>query len=51
MTERWAFCDRCHRWFYPQTTARPGDHDHCPVCDTVPSMIRERRADAAPTAS
>ena len=40
MSEHWAFCDRCHRWFYgEQRTLTAGDL-RCPVCDASPSMVR-----------
>ena len=41
MVERWAFCDRCSRWFYAEREEPDSDQLHCPVCDSSPSMVRD----------
>lgn len=41
MSDQWAFCDRCSRWFYAQRDALDSDRLRCPVCDASPSLIRE----------
>lgn len=41
MSEQWAFCDRCHRWFYAQRAAIDSDRVRCPVCDASPSLLRD----------
>ena len=34
MSEVWAYCKPCGRWFYIDAlSATPGVH-HCPVCET-----------------
>lgn len=40
MSEQWAFCDRCHRWFYGEQHLFNADDLRCPVCDASPSMVR-----------
>lgn len=42
MSERWAFCDRCHRWFYAQRVLH-SDKLRCPVCDASPSLVRDKQ--------
>lgn len=41
MSEQWAFCERCHRWFYPQGHGFAIDDLRCPVCDASPTMVRD----------
>lgn len=41
MSEQWAFCDRCHRWFYAQRATLDVDRLRCPVCDASPSLVRD----------
>lgn len=41
MPEQWAFCDRCHRWFYAERAAVDTDLLRCPVCDASPSRVRD----------
>lgn len=43
MSEQWAFCERCHRWFYDDQAAFSASQLRCPVCDAAPSMVREER--------
>lgn len=40
MSEQWAFCDRCHRWFYAEGALANVDELRCPVCDASPSRLR-----------
>ncbi len=51
MSEQWAFCERCHRWFYGDKAAFSADQLRCPVCDAAPSMVRERPIDPTVSAS
>jgi hypothetical protein len=41
MADRWAFCDRCSRWFYAQREVLDSDEPRCPVCDSSASMVRD----------
>lgn len=50
MSEQWAFCERCDRWFYAQRDATTSDL-RCPVCDASPSMVRKHPVDETMTAS
>ena len=35
MSDLWAYCDPCGRWFYPDSRNRPThDASACPVCST-----------------
>lgn len=45
MSEQWAFCDRCHRWFYAERGPADVDHLRCPVCDAAPSHLRHSALD------
>lgn len=47
MSEQWAFCERCTRWFYGDQAAHTVDQLRCPVCDASPSMLRSRPVDPA----
>lgn len=51
MSEHWAFCERCHRWFYGGHSAFSADLLRCPVCDAAPSVLRERAVDSTAAAS
>jgi hypothetical protein len=51
MSEQWAFCERCHRWFYGDKAASSANQLRCPVCDAAPSMVRERPIDPTVSAS
>lgn len=42
MSEQWAFCERCHRWFYAERGAVDTDSVRCPVCDASPSLLRHQ---------
>ena len=42
MSDRWGFCERCHRWFYAGQAAVDIDVVRCPVCDSSPSLLRDR---------
>lgn len=48
MTEQWAFCSVCARWFFvPEATADGAPHrGRCPVCLTLATR-RTRDPDAA----
>jgi hypothetical protein len=41
MAERWAYCDRCSRWFYAQREVLDSSELRCPVCDASPSTVRD----------
>lgn len=43
MADRWAFCDRCHRWFYAERSVADTDQLRCPVCEAAPSMVQDRK--------
>jgi Zn finger protein HypA/HybF involved in hydrogenase expression len=45
MAERWAFCDRCDRWFYAQSDMSDSYQLRCPVCDSSPSQVRDGQPD------
>ena len=49
MSERWAFCDRCHRWFYAQQVL-DADQLRCPVCDAAPSVVQVRQPETTQSA-
>ena len=51
MSEPWAFCERCLRWFYGDKAALEADQLRCPVCDASPSMQRDRPVDTTVPAS
>ena len=51
MSEQWAFCERCNRWFYGAKSTSAADQLRCPVCDAAPSMVRERAIDPTVSAS
>lgn len=51
MSEQWAFCDRCDRWFYAERAERHGTAAHCPVCDGSPVAVREHRPCSVASAS
>jgi hypothetical protein len=51
MSEQWAFCERCIRWFYGDQSAHATDHLRCPVCDAAPAMVREHPVDPPARAS
>jgi hypothetical protein len=50
MSEQWAFCDRCSRWFYAQQGAPDSERLSCPVCDASPSLIRQSQPETASSA-
>ena len=47
MSEQWAFCDRCSRWFYAQHGALDAERLRCPVCDASPSLVRDSEPETA----
>lgn len=47
MSEQWAFCDRCHRWFYPHRAGLTVADLRCPVCDASPSLVRDSEPETA----
>lgn len=52
MSEQWAYCERCHRWFYAQRDGLDTHDDlRCPVCDASPTMVRDTPADTTAPAS
>lgn len=44
MSELWAYCDPCSRWFYPEGTTEDGSIGvlTCPVCATDAATLAER---------
>ncbi|CAN5900390.1 hypothetical protein BH23ACT10_BH23ACT10_10580 [soil metagenome] len=42
MSDQWAFCDRCDRWFYAEQAAVDRDQVRCPVCDASPSALHDQ---------
>lgn len=47
MSDQWAFCDRCDRWFYAEQGSVDVDRVRCPVCDASPSALRNSRLPSA----
>jgi hypothetical protein len=46
MSDHWAFCERCHRWFYAEQAAVDIDRVRCPVCDASPALLRRQPLDS-----
>lgn len=44
MTEFWAYCDPCARWFYPEGDTA-GRTPPCPVCSTEAVTLAEEPGD------
>jgi hypothetical protein len=44
MTEFWAYCDPCGRWFYPEGDTA-GRTPPCPVCSTEAVTLAEEPGD------
>lgn len=42
MSDQWAFCNHCDRWFYAEQTAVDIDRVRCPVCDATPALLRDQ---------
>ncbi len=47
MSEHWAFCERCHRWYYADRASLQTGHVRCPVCEGAPVIVRSRTVDPA----
>ena len=50
MSDFWAYCDPCGRWFYPDADGDAGRVPTCPVCSTEASTLSEH-PDEMPEAS
>lgn len=44
MSELWAYCDPCGRWFYPDADSGGGTPP-CPVCSTEAVLLAEEPDD------
>ncbi len=44
MSDFWAYCDPCGRWFYPDTGPEVGT-PACPVCSTEAALLAEEPTD------
>ena len=49
MSELWAYCDPCSRWFYPEDVSEGGGVRSlmCPVCATDAATLAERPEQSA----
>lgn len=50
MSEIWAYCDPCGRWFYPgsgEVTRSPA----CPVCSTETMTLADQPGQVPPSAA
>ncbi len=45
MSDRWAYCATCVRWFYGDAVAGDATLPLCPVCSTEAATVEERSTD------
>ena len=44
MSDVWAYCDPCARWFYPASEAEQHRTPPCPVCATESRTVSDNPA-------